>query len=161
MPGVNYDSVPEFLDALRRLAETGLEVRAWGNKGVMMQGFETDETRITILTSTLRAHYRMQSHEPYAAGLQRYKDEIKRILHLSTPEPFEVGRRIEERASPTNLAKHYGEIVKVTQKQIFIRHDPACCVSGLVSAVEIPIAKRCWRQIIIRRSAWERLMDDD
>ena len=158
MPTTHYGSIPVFLDALRELAEMALEIRAWEDKPAGIQGFENMEQRITIALSTIRSHYRLAPMEPYEAGIQRYKEDIKRVLKQATLDAYEVGRKVVSRNPGV---RHHGIVAEVTVTSVTIRHDDDCCEPGLLSTVEIYIAPRCWKQIIVRRSAWERLMDDD
>jgi hypothetical protein len=160
-----YQEVPSFLEALQRLAETGHKVRAWSDPA-LLQGFETDEQRITIPLATLRRYYRMGGLggiEPYDANLQRYKDDVKRVLQQSMPPHFAEGRQVVTRLvqKTTGRPMHHGRVVEVNGTDITIRHDPDCCEPGVLTTLDVDVAHAEWRQIIVRRSAWDRILGDD
>lgn len=158
-----YQEVPTFLEALQRLAATGHKIRSWSNPA-LLQGFETDEQRITIPLTILRRHYRIGGAiEPYEDAIQRYKDDVKHVLNQSMPPHFEFGRTVVTRLvqKTTGRPMHHGKVIQIAGTDITIRHDPDCCEPGILTTLDVDAAHAEWRQIIVRRSAWDRILDDD
>lgn len=162
MPEDVYQSIPDFLMALRSLVEEGLVVRVWDDKPTLRTGFENGERRIIIPLSVLRAYYRISRSnvEPYMDSIKRYGEDVKKILRdvRSTGSAFTVGCRVESR---DRRNKHFGRVAQITPEAVVIRHDDACCEPGIISEVEALVVDKHWRVIIIRRSAWERILGDD
>lgn len=160
---IHFGSVPAMMEALAQLAATGHKVRPWADKPRMLSGFETDEKRLTIHLSALRAHYRIHRIEPYEDGIERYKADIKQVLNQSMPSHFEVGRQVVTRLvqKTTGRPLHHGRVVEIAGTDITIRHADDCCEDGILTTLDVDRAHAEWRQVIVRRSAWDRILGDD
>lgn len=75
------NSVPEMLGYIHEWVASGHTVHSYETMNALTVGYRTDDTFAQIDLTRIRAYYRVDDFEPYAAGLERWRADIKEALN--------------------------------------------------------------------------------
>lgn len=161
-----YPSVPEILALIETWAREGRPAVTWDTGNALLIGFRGAEDTATVSLSVIRAHYRVNNYEPYQDSLDRWWADVSETTErgMRAIELFTVGCRVETRrllsaaAGPAHMGRVMG--MDPSSRQVVIRHGD-CCPPGVESHVPPDVARQEWRVVVVRRTAWDRILGDD
>ena len=166
----HYQTVPEYLSALRQLVQEGEVTERLDQRSMVIwhdcrpnPAQPLPSESITIDVATVRAHFRQELYEPYDATIQRWVAAVRETVEQGELARYTVGTRVVSHGHPA--PHHHGVITEVDPLRISIRHDDDCCEPGVCTDLNVQTLRLVWRPIPTppkpKRSAWERILEDD